>query len=194
MQSFRQFIENYTPIPDEEWSIVSAAFQKHEFKKNELILREGEICRYFGFLEKGLLRFFVHKNGEDVTKFFTVAPYCFTSQYSFRQRVPAAENIETLEPCTAYLIGLDKADELLSLKHWADFTRKFVQEVQFHTEQLMMEAKTEDAGKRYLNLIEKYPQLIQRIPLRHLSSFLGIAPQSLSRIRKDFLKHSKKLT
>jgi hypothetical protein len=53
----------------------------------------------------------------------------------------------------------------------------------------MMEAKTEEAGKRYMNLIEKYPQLIQRIPLRHLSSFLGIAPQSLSRIRKDFLKH-----
>jgi len=184
MKAFKKFIQNYTDLPDDEWKIISNAFERKEFQKNEMILEEGYVCRYFYFLEEGLIRFFLLNDGNDITKFFTVAPYCFTSNDSFRNQKPAVENIQALEKTFAWQITLKQANDLLELKSWNTFTRKFVHEVQSHTEVLLMESKTETAENRYLNLLKKYPYLIQKIPLKHLSTFLGIAPQSLSRIRK----------
>lgn len=141
---------------------------------------------------KGFCVFFVEHDGNEVTKFFTIAPYCFTSAFSFRNQAPATESIQALENCVAYTISLKNADLLLELKHWAIFTRKFTQQVQYQTEQLMMEAKTTPAAERYRLLLENYPGIVQRIPLKHLSGFLGIAPQSLSRIRKNYIRDLRK--
>jgi len=183
MNAFRQFIETYAPLTDADWQLIEQAFERKEFAKNELILTEGTICRYFYFLEEGLVRYFICRDGNDITKFFTAAPYCFTSKNSFRNRKPADESIEALQKIVAWQTTLAQANELLELKSWSTFTRKFVHEVQNYTEELMMEIKTETAEQRYRKLLKKHPDLIQKIPLKHLSTFLGIAPQSLSRIR-----------
>ena len=184
MICFRRFIESYTDLSDADWHIIQQAFEKKEFAKNEIILAEGSICRYFYFLEKGLIRFFVNTDGNEITKFFTNAPYCFTSKNSFRMQTPAKESIQSLEKTVVWQITLKQANELLELKSWNNFTRKFVNEVQTYTEELLWEIKTETAEERYKKLLLQYPELTQRIPLKHLSTFLGIAPQSLSRIRK----------
>ncbi len=184
MIAFRKFIEGYTEITDEDWNVITEAFERKEFAKNEMILNEGCVCRYFYFLESGLVRFFVYKDGDDITKFFTVAPYCFTSKNSFRNQKPSQENIQSLEKTVVWQTTLKQATDLLNLKSWNTFTRKFVHEVQSQTEELLMRNKIETAETRYFQLVDEYPDLIQKIPLKHLSSFLGIAPQSLSRIRK----------
>ncbi len=188
MHPFRKFIENYTEISDKEWDVINNAFEQKEFARNELILMEGHICRYFYFLEEGLIRCFVLKEGNDITKFFTTAPYCFTSKDSFRNCTPAMENIQAITRTIVWQTSLEQANQLLELKSWNTFTRKFVHEVQSYTEELLLENKTETAEQRYLKLQVLYPDLLPKIPLKHLSSFLGIAPQSLSRIRK---KHSR---
>lgn len=184
MEAFRTFIEGYTQVSDTDWQTIVQSFERQEFQKNELILEEGAVCRYFYFLEEGLIRFFVLNDGDDLTKFFTLAPYCFTSKDSFRQQKPAKESIQALEKTIVWKTTLRQANELLELKSWNTFTRKFVHEVQSHVEELLMESKTETAEERYRKLMIKYPEIIQKIPLKHLSTFLGIAPQSLSRIRK----------
>ena len=184
MIAFRKFLEKYTSIPDIEWKIIVQAFERKEFVRNEIILEEGKICRHFYFLEEGLIRFFILVDGNDITKFFTTAPHCFTSKDSFRNQKPATENIQALEKTVVWQTTLSKANELLELKSWNIFTRKFVHEVQSYTEELLIESKTETAENRYFKLLEKYPDIINKIPLKHLSTFLGIAPQSLSRIRK----------
>lgn len=184
MLAFRKFIEQYAEVPEPDWQAISQAFERREFRKNELILDEGTICRYFYFLEEGLIRFFVLNDGDDLTKFFTSAPYCFTSKDSFRNQKPARESIQALEKTIVLQTTLKQANELLELKSWNTFTRKFVHEVQSHTEELLVKIKTETAETHYQNLVKQYPEIIQKIPLKHLSTFLGIAPQSLSRIRK----------
>jgi CRP-like cAMP-binding protein len=184
MIAFRKFIENYTPVSGDEWEIIKRAFMRREFAKNEFILKAGQICRHFYFLEEGLIQFSQTVDGNDITKFFTKAPYCFTSKESFRNQKPATESIQALEKTIVWQTSLSSANDLLELKSWSTFTRKFVHEVQSHTEELMMQAKTETAENRYYQLLEKYPDVIHKIPLKHLSTFLGIAPQSLSRIRK----------
>jgi CRP-like cAMP-binding protein len=184
MNSFRQFIENYTPISDKDWASIAACFQAKTLEKEEILLEEGKICRHLWFIERGLLHFFIQKNGENSTKFFTEAPYCFTSQASFNAQKPATESIQAIEKSVIYQAHYDQIQDLFELKSWTIFVRKLTQEVQFFTEEILEELQTETAENRYEKMLKNEPELLQRIPLKYLASYLGIAPQSLSRIRK----------
>ena len=187
MRTLRQFIENYTTLSDKDWKQISVCFEKRVVEKDEILLQEGKICRHLYFIESGLLRYFINKEGNDITKFFTEAPYCFTSQVSFTAEKPATENIQAIEKSVVWQTTLKQANDLLELKSWNTFIRKLIQEVQYYTEEILQEIQTETAENRYLKMLEKQPQLVQRIPLKHLASYFGIAPQSLSRIRKKIV-------
>ncbi len=188
MNAFRQFMETYTRVPDNEWEIICNAFECREYRRNEKILEEGRVCRYFWFLEEGLVRFFLLKDGEELTRYFTAAPYCFTSKDSFRKQIPATENIQALERSVVWRIPLKESNRLLSLPAWESFTRNFMHDVQTQLDELLLEILSLTAEERYLGIAERYPDLISRIPLKYLAGFIGIAPQSLSRIRR---KHRK---
>ena len=187
LDTFKHFIENYTTLPDNDWKQISVCFEKRIVKKDEILLREGKICRYLYFLESGFLHYFVNKDGNHITKFFTIAPYCFTSQVSFTAQKPATENIQAIEESIIWQIPLKQANDLLELKSWNTFIRKLIQEVQRFTEEILLEIQTETAENRYKKMLETDPQLLQRVPLKYLASYFGIAPQSLSRIRRKIL-------
>lgn len=191
MKEFRKFIENYTTLSNKEWEEISACFQQRTLQKGEILLQEGDVCRHLYFIESGLLRYFIIKDGNEITKFFTEAPYCFTSQVSFTSETPAAENIQAIEKSVIYQTTLKQANDLLEFKTWNTFIRKLIQEVQYYTEEILQELQTETAEKRYRKMIEKNPSLLQRIPLQYLASFFGIAPQSLSRIRKKIAEQDR---
>lgn len=184
---FRQFIEKYQILTDSEWQAIEQFFHEKEFKKNEMILEEGKICRYFYFLEKGLIRFCNNINGEDLTKTFTIAPYCFTSKISFRKQTASNESIQALENTKVWQITYEDYKKLEQEHSWNRFIRKLLNEIQEYSESFYLEIRTMTAEDRYKKILNDYPEdLLQKIPLKHLSSFLGIAPQSLSRIRKKF--------
>lgn len=187
MEALRSFISYYTPISEADWQQIASCFEAKVFEKDEVILQEGKICRYLYFIESGLLRYFIWKNGNDVTKFFTEAPYCFTSQVSFTTEKPANESIQAIEKSMVWQVTLQQANELLELRSWNTFIRKLIQEVQFYTEEILQEIQTETAEQRYVKMLAQEGDLVQRIPLKYLASYLGIAPQSLSRIRKKIL-------
>lgn len=187
MDTFRLFIENYATISDKDWKLVSACFEKRIIEKNAILLQEGNICRHLYFIETGLLRYFINKDGNEITKFFTEAPYCFTSQVSFTAEKPATENIQAIEDSIIWQATLEQVNELLELKSWNTFVRKLIQEVQYYTEEILQEIQTETAENRYKKMIKTNPQLLQRVPLKYLASYFGIAPQSFSRIRKKIV-------
>ncbi len=179
------------PLSDDDWAQISLCFEKRMVKKDEILLQEGNICRHLYFIESGLLRYFINKDGNDITKFFTEAPYCFTSQVSFTAEKPATENIQAIEDSVIWQTTLQQANDLLELKSWNTFVRKLIQEVQYYTEEILQEIQTETAENRYIKLLENNPALLQRVPLKYLASYLGIAPQSLSRIRKKLAKQKR---
>ncbi len=185
MHPFRQFILQYVHLPTKDWEKIASRLEKRVFEKGTLLLREGEICNNIYFLEAGFLRYFISKDGREVSKFFTQPPYCFTSQRSFNQRIPANENIEALEESQVWLLKRTDAIELFELKSWNEFVRKLVQEVQFFTEQILEDIQNNTAEIRYQRMLQAGSPLVQKVPLKHLASYLGIAPQSLSRIRKN---------
>jgi CRP-like cAMP-binding protein len=184
LDTLRKFIENYTSLPLNEWEQISNCFEKRIVEKDEMVLQEGKVCRYVYFVESGLLHFYINKAGNTVTKFFTEAPYVFTSQASFNAQKPASENIQAIERSVVWQISYNQANELYKLKSWTEFARKIIQEVQFFTEEILEELQTETAEFRYQKMLKNDPELLKRIPLKILASYLGIAPQSLSRIRK----------
>lgn len=184
MEEFRKFVEQYIRIPNSDWELISKEFERREIPKNYNILEEGQICKSLYFLESGLLRYFILRDGNEVTKFFTIAPYCFTSQASFNSGKPSNETIQTIEKSIIWETSFKQNEELLKLESWNNFARKITQEVQFFTEEILEELQSETAENRYRKLLKNQPELLNRIPLKHLASFYGVAPQSLSRIRK----------
>jgi CRP-like cAMP-binding protein len=191
MDALRKFIENYSSISDEDWNKISLSFEKINIEKDEILLEEGKVCKHLYFIETGLLRFFINKDGNEVTKFFTEAPYCFTSQVSFTSEKPSKENIQAIEKSVLWQTTLKQANDLLELKSWNAFVRKLIQEVQYYTEEILQEIQTETAENRYSKMIKENNELLQRIPLKYLASYFGIAPQSLSRIRNKIIKKER---
>jgi CRP-like cAMP-binding protein len=189
MNNIREFIEKYSNLTNSEWEEINSLFEVKVFNKNEFILEEGNVCRYFYLLESGLIRFFYSYNGNDFTKTFTIAPYCFTSKISFRKQEPSKEGIQAIEKTKVWQISYHQYKNLEKINAWNQFMRNILNEIQEFSEDFYLQAKTMTAEARYNKLLEDYPSdLIQKIPLKHLSSFLGIAPQSLSRIRKKLKK------
>ena len=186
----REFIEKYSVLSDDDWHTIGSLFEKKEFKKNEIILEAGNVCRYFYFLEKGLIRFYNFVDGDELTRTFTIAPYCFTSRISFRKQTASNEGIQALEKTVVWRISFGQYKTLEKINSWNIFMRKLLNEIQEFSESFYLDIRTMSAEDRYKKILEGYPEeLIRKIPLKHLSSFLGIAPQSLSRIRQKIKKN-----
>jgi CRP-like cAMP-binding protein len=181
---FRQFILRYVAVQEADWQQIARCLELRPVKAGALLVEAGRVCRHVYFLESGLLRYYIWKDGTDITKFFTEAPYLFTSQRSFAEQRPATESVEAVEDSVVWQLSYTDAFGLLELPAWATFVRRLTQQVQQYTEVILEELQTETAESRYQKLLRERPQLVQRVPLRHLASYLGIAPQSLSRIRR----------
>jgi len=194
MHPFRKYILNYTVLSNEEWRQVEKCLSKRRYKKGETILQNGKICRKLYFLETGFLRFYILNDGKEVTKFFTKPPYCFTAQRSFTNDIPTEDNIEALQDSVVWEMSKTAAFDLLKYNKWSEFVRKLIQEVQFNTEQILEEIQNKTAEERYITMIEENDSILSNVPLKHIASYLGIAPQSLSRIRKKYSTAPRKLT
>lgn len=188
MHPIHQFINNYTSLSQKDWQLITPYLQRRVLPAGTTILEEGKICRHVYFLEYGLMRYYVWKDGVDVTKFFTQPPYCFTSQRSFNLQIPASESIEALEDSIVWEMTRTDAYQLFELKGWSEFIRLLVQEVQFFTEEILIAIQNKTAEQRYQEMLITGDPLLQKVPLKHLASYFGIAPQSLSRIRKKLWK------
>jgi len=192
MHPFRKYILTYHPIRQEEWEVVEQCLTRKEYQKGTLLLEDGKICRKLFFLEEGFLRFFIMKDGKDISKFFTAPPYCFTSQRSFTKAIPTEDNIEALQDSVVWEIDKADAYDLLRYSNWSAFTRKLVQEVQYFTEEILTDLQNSTAEERYIRMIEEEDLILQNAPLKDIASYLGIAPQSLSRIRKKYWADNRK--
>lgn len=192
MHPFKKYIASFVSLNNTDWEEIEKCLTRNEHQTGDILLRQGKVCKKLYFLESGFLRFFVmDKNGEDVTKFFTEPPYCLTSQRSFTNETPSTDNIEVMEKSIVWEIKKEDAFALLKIPAWSEFVRKLIQEVQFYTEEILQELQNKTAEERYIALLEGNSIILQKAPLKYIASYLGIAPQSLSRIRKKYYLQSR---
>lgn len=180
------FIAEKIALTEKEWLFVADRLETVSIKANTLLLREGQVCGHLYFANKGLMRFFITtSDGKDTTKFFTPEHQLFTSQQSFSTQTPARENIEALEDTELLAISHAALQRIYdNVPKWNALIRRVLQDVNGMTERIYMDSITITAEERYRRLLEDEPEIALRAPLKHIASYLGVTPESLSRIRK----------
>lgn len=154
---------------------------------NVQLLRAGKICRKIYYIERGILRFYYYNEQEkDVTHWFRFEQAFITEIDSFIGQQESDYYIETLEDCILYSISLDQFHQLSNTfpateKIWTAVLASFLIELGEKVKDLQFR----DAKTRYNNLLKKHPDILQRVALGHIASYLGITQQSLSRIRRQ---------
>lgn len=186
LSSLHTFIEEKITLTEKEWLFVAERLETVSINANTLLLREGQVCGHLYFVNKGLMRFFITtSDGKDTTKFFTPEHQLFTSQQSFSTQTPARENIEALEDAELLAISHAALQHIYNdVPKWHTLIRRVLQDVNGMTERIYMDNITITAEERYRRLLLDEPEIALRAPLKHIASYLGVTPESLSRIRK----------
>jgi CRP-like cAMP-binding protein len=191
-ESFRAFVNARVSLSQADWRRLESVMSPQHWPAGSLLLESGRVCRHLYFLESGLLRFSEWSHEVEKTKFFAVPGEIFTSQLSFSQQAPAREQIEALLPSHTFSISYEEQQALYDvIPAWSRLIRLVIQEVNGWMEALLIESQTRSAEQRYRELLEEEGHWAGKVPLKYLASYLGIAPESLSRIRKKMLEQEK---
>lgn len=185
LKELKNHINKIVSLNEEEWNVLNNGLKRVSYSKGDLILTEGKHCDFVGFLESGLFRFYIIKEGnEKTTDFFF--PLDFFSDYrSFLTNTPTNFNIEAIRPGVMW--KLKKFDMNEFYKKSINFNKlgRIIAEQLFLTKALRLDSFLTDTPKdRYLDLLNKDPKILQSVPQYMIASYLGITPESLSRIRK----------
>lgn len=152
--------------------------------RGDFILRHGEICRHIYFVNKGFIRIFYYKNGKEITEWFADEKQFFFSIRSYFEAKPSNLIIEAIEDCEIIYLSKEGQDHLRKIN--LDIANLIIQ---FYAISLKLSQKRMDsiqfetAAQRYQNLLLVQPKILQKVPLQHVASFLGITQETLSRIR-----------
>ncbi len=161
-------------------------FQKKSIKKKEFLLREGEICKFEGFVTKGLFRVYhIDNNGFEQVLYFAIENWWITDMDSFTNEKPSNLYIEALEDSEVLLISKkDKEFAYENLPKIEKLFRIMTQKTHIALQRRIIDNLSKTADQRYIDFIEKYPQLFQRLTNLHIAAYLGISHEFLSKIRK----------
>lgn len=162
----------------------AGAWTRHEASKGYVLVKPETTCRHLYFIEAGLTRTFYLKDGKDVTDWISLEGMFAVSIVSFLTGVPDIRGIETLESSVLWSISRD-ALETLYAQHPAieRFGRMLMSEGVVQMQRRFDDLHFSTAAERYGRLLETSPQILQRVPLGMVASYLGMAPETLSRIR-----------
>jgi CRP-like cAMP-binding protein len=185
IDSLLQSIQHVIPLSASEKDIVISLFKEKTYKKGAFFLEEGNICKQVGFVAKGLLRYFINHDGEDKTYDFAQENGFVCNYESFIPRTPSTKNIQALEDCEILQISYDDLQVFYnSISQAERFGRIVIEQVFIQTLQDLSSFYTDTPALRYEKLLTKHPDLLQRMSQYHIASYVGVKPQSLSRIRK----------
>lgn len=180
-----QTIRNYIPFSPADEAVARKLFRRKEFKKGEHLLTAGEICRYLIFIESGLVRYYITKDGEDQTNYFNKEGEFVCVYTSFLPQSPSGISIQALEDCVAWLISFDGIQQFYKEVEYGErFGRLAIEAVYLNAIAQIASLYTDTPEIRYKNFLRNYPAIAQRIPQYYIASYVGVKPQSLSRIRK----------
>lgn len=178
-------IKSIIDLDTTEIDCVKLLFKEKYIEKGDHFLAEGEICKHVGFIVKGLIRYYINHDGEDKVYAFGQENDFVCNNESFIPQIPSTKSIQALEDCQILQISYADLQILYkSIRHGERFGRLVIEQVFIQTLQDLSSFYTDTPESRYENFLKEHPDLQQRIPQYHIASYVGVKPQSLSRIRK----------
>jgi len=182
-----EFISKYISLTEEEKNALLSLDLFHSVKKGTDLLKEGQNTQNSFFVLKGCIRSYYIKDGEEKTTAFYAEMEALTPPCVIN-KTPSDYYISCIEDCILLISNTDMSEVVNSkFPKFEIMCMKFSEELLAKEKMDFDEFKTSSPEQRYLNLIQKRPDLIQRVPQHQLASYLGIKPQSLSRLRARLL-------
>ncbi|MEJ8819060.1 Crp/Fnr family transcriptional regulator [Lacibacter sp. H407] len=172
-----------------ETSHFISKLQIKQFQKKEIVLKEGAICKFSFFINKGCFRYFYNINGTENTGQFFFENSWYTDYDSYLSGKPSKQTIETLEKSEIILLAKSDLQQLFhDIPKFEKFGRIMAENAFLGLRNRNEMLTNQTAEERYLNLIKERPKVFERVPQHYIASYLGIKPPSLSRIRKRIVE------
>lgn len=186
-----KYISEVINLTAEEKQIIFDSLNEKVFKKGTQLLREGDIsCECF-FLLKGVVRQYYLVDGEEKTTFFYTDGEPVFTLNNTDKRNPSKYYLECLEDCIISIGDESKEEEMFKKNpRFEKVCRVKMEEIAGGFQQMLATYITSTPEERYLNILEKRPELLHRVPQYQLASYIGVKPESLSRIRKRLLRRA----
>ena len=165
------------------------AFEPISLKKGTTVYREGEVCKYLYFIEKGALRsYYIDTKGRNISHWFSFENEIITEPKSFFKQSKSNYFLEALEDVEIRRINLKTLNKLFKESHEIEkFGRLLTLQLLIDVNDKLLDLQFKSAKERYTSLIEQHPDIFLRISLGHIASYIGITQQSLSRIRTELI-------
>lgn len=186
MDILRQIYKN-SILTEIELGMIGSKHELVTIPKGQLVLAENQHSKEYYCIETGLLRTYVLDfNGNEITTNFIQEGEIAIDVTSLFHQLPAKENVQALTDVKAWKIEFDRFQELYhQIPNFNEWGRAWMAQQLFDLKEKTTAMITRSAKERYLQLIEKSPQIIKHAPLKHIATYLGITDTSLSRIRKE---------
>jgi CRP-like cAMP-binding protein len=187
MEQLLKFLNSIHPLCNELVNYLMQNLQGEAFKKKEMLLEKGRVCNNIYFIEKGLIRCFYLLNEKEVSSWFMKEGDVMISVESFFKQVPSYESIQALEDCKVYYINYNQLTYAYMKFVEFNFVGRVLTE-KYYTlcEQRLYSLRMHKAAERYNDLLKNNPEIIQRVPSKHIASYLGISLETLSRVKSKY--------
>ena len=184
MEALSNCIKSQITIDATDLETILSNFKELKIAKDKFVLKRGQVATNYFFVKSGGLRVYFDHNDKQITSWIALENEFFTDLSSLKSQMPSRFYIQALEDTVLLTIKSDKMTQLYKeFPAWQQFGRQIWETNFLNLVEGVMGFQTLTAEERYLTAMEA-SDLLQRVPLKHLASFLGITPTSLSRLRK----------
>jgi CRP-like cAMP-binding protein len=179
-----KYLNKIHPLSDEVTEELEKHFELFSVPRKHKIIRDGDTCNHHYYVVEGLVRLYHIKETEEISSLFIEEKYLFNVPNSFYTRTPGYMFAEAIEPTTLARIHYDQLERLYKKFPELNFVARVITENYFiKSEERLYLLRKQTAEERYVYFVHRYPTLAQRVPLKHIASYLGIKLETLSRIR-----------
>lgn len=189
--NLKTFVSKYVSLTEEEFEYFESFFEIRHFKKKELLIREGEVEKFLNYVDSGSARLFFLKGKEEIVMEFAIENDvigCFNSYFS---KNPSHFSIEAMEPLTVFSLTHENLETLFAKNVKIEtLGRLFTREAYLKKTDFDYHRARATTEKRFVEFVQNNGHLIQRVPQKYLASYLGIKPETFSRM-KHLIKNQK---
>lgn len=184
MEKLKVYLNNIVPLEEKEWQLFASKLKLKNLKKNDFLLNIGEVENNISFIATGAVRLFIPREDRDITFGFVFENEFVSAFDSFITRDVSSYTVQALTDISFWKMSYDDLESIYNELIMGDrIGRKIIENLLLIKSRRELALLTKTAEERYLDLFKDRPRLIKEIPLKYISSYIGVAPQSLSRIR-----------
>lgn len=189
MEPLTTYLTQFGRLTLQEIDLIASQVSERRLAKEALFSEAGKVPRRVGFVLEGVMRGYYYRNGEEITRCFIPENNLVVDYLNFEEQTASTEYLQACTDCRIIVFSKSVWDGLSAqISLWDHMKSKMVQTC-LYLKSRKHPVISQDATTRYIEFLENYPSLVNRVPLAHVASYIGVTQQSLSRIRRNLLSN-----